>query len=170
MSTVPHQDNITNVCATCNVKLGDCIVRGGKFYCDESCFTYYPESMVLSAPSTFPVRPSVRPSASYASSAPSGPPAIPVRPSVRPSVPPSVPPSASSASRTGGCCANCRNSYKFKINCIDAGSNWFCGKTCQTIYRSGSNVSYPATIFPFASNTFTVFPLRVNPCTGAMTF
>ncbi len=73
-------------------------------------------------------------------------------------------------SRNHGTCANCRNNYNCKFNSVDEGDKWFCGKTCRQIYNSGHNMRVPATIFPFAATTYTIFPLSVNSQTGKFVF
>ncbi len=74
--------------------------------------------------------------------------------------------------RTGGTCAACTNKYGYCIDCVDDGTNWFCGKTCQTMYNTAMRVQKmrPQGGITFASNLYTVFPLAVNSSNGKMYF
>ncbi len=67
-----------------------------------------------------------------------------------------------------GTCATCRNKYDYKVGCVDMGDKWFCSNTCSRMNVSGGNVQ--AVAFPFVSNMYTVFPLRVDARAGKLFF
>ncbi len=125
MSMSIHQQNNTNgmVCANCNTKLNNCIVRDNKFYCNTACYTNVQSTQV-----------------------------------------------SDKKSKMYGTCATCKNTWKkCCIGSIDEGDKWFCGKTCHNMSTS-RNMCIPANMFPFATTTYTVFPLSVNSRNGKMVF
>jgi hypothetical protein len=90
------------------------------------------------------------------------------------------PSSSASSARSGetyhrsyGTCASCTNTYGSCATAIEQDGKWFCGKTCCSMYASSQRMAQfppPAVMFPFASTTYTMFPISVNPSSGKIYF
>jgi hypothetical protein len=151
-----HVNNIK--CSMCNNQIKDGIVRDGFNYCNTNCYQNKMFFDNLSQP-----KPQPKPQIQHQTQTQQ----VAIQKKIN-----TTNPIDSENCRHYGTCATCNNTYKYCQTCVDKGDKWFCGKTCHTIYESSKHAqsNFPAVAFPFASNTFTIFPLSVNSRTGKMVF
>jgi hypothetical protein len=160
-----HHVNNNFKCFSCGYSVINGIVHDNVYYCDATC---YQNKMLFS---TLPQpKPKVRfGGVSHASA---------------PTYPSSHGTSTASRSYTKsiddepycpsyGTCASCGNTYKSCGTAVSQDGKWFCGKTCSSMFSSSQRMAQfpaPPVMFPFASNTCTMFPISVNPRSGKIVF
>ncbi len=163
MASLIHHVNNTQIfkCSMCDNNMSNGIMRDGLYYCDTNCYQNKMFFDDLSHPNnTFQTQQYIsRPQTNTPTQ---------IRPQSR--TQPRTQTQPQNNDRHYGTCANCQNHYDYKVNCVDTGDNWFCSRSCSTIFVSGRNVAYPTSMFPFASNMRTVFPLAINASAGKLYF
>ncbi len=158
-----QQNNVNNTlnCAMCDNMMIDGIIRDNSYYCNTTC---YQNKMFFDNLSQVPQVPQVPQMFKNSSLFQK------THPVSQTSVNQKTVTTQSNNQRSYGTCNTCQNKYNFKYGSIDMGDKWYCGKTCSKIHVSGQNMHYPAVVFPFASNTQTVFPLHVDSRAGKIFF
>ncbi len=156
-SSVHHVNNINIKCSMCDNKMTNGIMRDGYYYCNTNCYQNKMFFDTLSQPQAQPVQIQQK-------SVPRQPQALKTSPA------PNTAQKSKEDCRYYGTCDTCRNKYDCKFGCVDMGDKWFCSQTCSRVYSSGNNMQFPAVAFPFAPNTYTVFPLHVDARAGKLIF